>query len=459
MKIRNRLALLFSLLSLAILAVFASSIYFSAQKTREYEFFQLLRNEALTKANLLFEAGIEAQTLQSIYQSNRQTIYEVELAIHKAEDLSLYYHDAVEIDYVKETPEMLRKIAEQGELRFYINQWQVLGMRYERQGQTYLLTVSSYDDSGYRELARLRKNILALGILSLILSFLLGRFFAKQALSPIGQIIEELDIITASSLDMRLAREGGKDELAVLAQRFNKLLARLEQAFENQKHFISQVAHELRTPLASIIADLELSLGADAAIENYRKSTERCLQDAQKLVQLTNNLLYLAKAEHACKQMHQEILRLDELALEAAQTLKKNHAEYKISLHIAEDIDERALLFKGNPYLLQVALLNLLDNACKFSPDKSVSLSLKKIGTTRIIDVCDSGPGIAIEEQEKLFEPFYRQEREHNRSRGQGIGLYLCRRIVDLHQALKLKLKSQPGQGSCFSLVFERNKN
>ncbi|MCS7075003.1 MAG: two-component sensor histidine kinase, partial [Bacteroidia bacterium] len=118
MKIRTQLTILFTVFTATILLVFACIIYFSAKENREKEFYSLLKKEALTKANLLFNAKIETQTLQNIYRNNREILNEVEVAIYDS-SFTLLYHDAVDIDFVKETPEMITEVYQNNEKYFY----------------------------------------------------------------------------------------------------------------------------------------------------------------------------------------------------------------------------------------------------------------------------------------------------------------------------------------------------
>lgn len=118
MKIRTRLTILFTVITATILLAFASVIYFSAKKNREKEFYSILKKEAITKANLFFNAKVDAKTLQDIYRNNREILNEVEVAIYDT-GFNLLYHDAVDIDYVKETPEMINEIFQKGEIQFY----------------------------------------------------------------------------------------------------------------------------------------------------------------------------------------------------------------------------------------------------------------------------------------------------------------------------------------------------
>ncbi len=129
MKIRTRIALFYTLLTAVLLLSFGVIIYLSASKNRENEFYKVLVNEGITKANLLLNAKVEESTLQKIYKSNREWINEVEVAIYKP-PFELIYHDAVDIDFVQETPDMIASILKEGELQFYQEDWQVVGIRY-----------------------------------------------------------------------------------------------------------------------------------------------------------------------------------------------------------------------------------------------------------------------------------------------------------------------------------------
>ena len=129
MTIKTKLSLLFTALSGTLLLLFAGTLYYFAEHSREQEFYALLKKEAITKANLLLQAKVDAQTLQQIYRTNRQVLYEVETAIYDTLH-RLLYHDALDIDIVKETPEMLQRIQQQGLITFYQQKWQVIGMRY-----------------------------------------------------------------------------------------------------------------------------------------------------------------------------------------------------------------------------------------------------------------------------------------------------------------------------------------
>ncbi|HLS29993.1 MAG TPA: HAMP domain-containing protein, partial [Flavobacteriaceae bacterium] len=237
MKIKDQLTLLFSIITATILFLFAIIIYYSAKKDREQEFYALLKKEAITKANLFFNASVDSKTLQDIYLNNRKILNEVEVAIYDP-SFNLLYHDAVDIDYVKETKQMIDEIYQKGEIHFYQDHWQVVGLRYTFQGKTYIATATAIDQYGYNKLDSLFKTIIIVLIISILVIYITGRYFSKKAFKPVKEMTEKAAAISATNLDLRLSANGNKDELSELANTFNQMLSRLESSFDAQKHFV-----------------------------------------------------------------------------------------------------------------------------------------------------------------------------------------------------------------------------
>src|SRR5690606_34952282 len=366
MKIKTRLTILFTLITAAILLAFASVIYISAKENREKEFYSLLKKEALTKANLFFNAKVETQTLQDIYKNNRQILNEVEVAIYDS-SFNLLYHDAVDIDYVKETPEMINEIYQKREKQFYQEDWQVIGLRYEFENKNYIITATAIDQYGYNKLDSLLKNSIVVFVISILFIYVAGRFFSKRAFDPVKEMTEKTKVISATNLDLRLNSNGSKDELSELANIFNEMLSRLENSFDAQKNFVSNISHELRTPLAAIITELELSVNKEKNVAEYKSTIQNALGDAKKLVRLSNSLLDLAKASYDPT----------EISLEARQQVQQVYPDYKIDIVFEKEFEnDSQITVNGNEYLLKVAFANLFENGCKFSKDKQSCVSI-----------------------------------------------------------------------------------
>jgi len=470
MKIRTRLSLLFSLITASILLAFASVIYYSAKENREKEFYSLLQKEAITKANLFFNAKVETQTLQNIYRNNREILNEVEVAIFDS-NFNLLYHDAVDIDFVKETPEMIHEIYQKGELKFYQENWQVIGLTYPFQNKTFIITAAAYDQYGYAKLESLFGNISLIFIISILFIYLAGIFFSKKAFEPVRVMTDKARNITATNLDLRLPTEGDKDELSELANTFNEMLNRLENSFDAQKNFVSNISHELRTPLSAIITELELSANKNRNIDEYKLVIRNSLNDAKKLVRLSNSLLDFAKASYDPSEISFKPIRVDEVLLDARKQVQQANPDYKIEINFSDDFfqeeSDNETWVNGNEYLLKVAFANLIENACKFSEDKSCSVHILLNPQSQIsnpqsqirnpqssitLNFTDQGIGISETDLKNIFTPFYRGENKIYAD-GNGVGLALTQKIILLHKGW-ISVSSKQDVGTSFYVVL-----
>jgi signal transduction histidine kinase len=454
MKIRTRLGLLFTTLVAGILAVFAMLVYFSAAQSREREFYESLTKEAVTKANLFVQARIDAATLQTIYRNNRAVLNEVEVAIYDT-SFTLLYHDAVEIDVVKETRTMIDSIKQAGEIRRYQGQYQVVGLLVQHNGEQYVVTAAAFDQYGYNKLEALRSAMLLISVCSLVCIAFAGWLFAAKALSPISAIVQRVREITATNLDLRLPAIAGKDELSELTATFNAMLDRLEHSFAAQKQFVSNISHELRTPLAALLAELQITAEKERSNQEYQRTIEQAITDTQRLIRLSNSLLDLAKASYDVSEISFKDVRLDELIIEArSQVLSSaaaHAAGYKVSIVFEREIeDDDCITVCGNEYLLGVALVNLVENGCKFSPSHSATVALSYNTSHVIVRCIDTGIGIPPDELPLLFTPFYRGSNRHYAD-GNGIGLSLTQKIIALHNGT-MSVVSERNAGTTFTL-------
>jgi len=448
MKIRTRLTILFTVITATILLAFASVIYFSAKKNREREFYSILKKEAITKANLFFNSKVDTKTLQDIYRNNREILNEFEVAIYDT-SFNLLYHDAVDIDYVKETPEMINEIFQKGEIKFYQQDWQVIGLRYEYKNKNYIITATALDQYGYNKLNSLLKNSIIVFIISIIFIYIAGLYFSKKSFDPVMDMIEKAKVISATNLDLRLKSNGSKDELDELANTFNEMLNRLENSFDAQKHFVSNISHELRTPLAAIITELELSTNKEKSAAEYKSTIQNALGDAKKLVRLLNSLLDLAKASYDPSEIAFKPIRIDEILLEARQQVQQANSDYKIDIVFEQEFEnDNQISINGNEYLLKVAFANLFENGCKFSKDKQSTVSISFERDKIQLRFTDKGIGISENDLKHIFTPFYRGENKIYAD-GNGIGLALTQNIILLHKGT-ISVSSKQNEGTTF---------
>lgn len=451
MNLQKRITLWFTLLTISVLVIFMGFVYFSAYKNRLNEFYTILEKEAITKINLLLDTELDALTLQTIYRQNREILYEVEVAIYDEEE-QLVYHDAVDIDFVKESAEMFEEIRKNQSIRFLQEGWQVLGFVYEHEGNPFFVTAAAYDDYGYSKLENIRDTIIIALVFGVLFIVFLGRYFARRIISPVTEMIMEAEMISASSLHLRLKEGKEQDELRQLAQTFNRLLERLEKSFESQKQFVSYVSHELRTPLTAMITELEWALQKDRNIEEYQETIENILSDGQGMAKLLSTLLDFAKANYDRSEVNFKQVRVDEVLLDSSMEVQKNNPEYKIEMDFADYSDEEEVLVNANAYLLSIAFSNLMSNACKFSKDHKCTVSISTEGHFAKVVFKDKGIGIPKSELDKIFTPFYRGQNK-SFAKGSGIGLTLVKKIVDLHLG-EIHVQSLPEQGTAFQVLL-----
>ncbi|WP_126652124.1 ATP-binding protein [Chryseobacterium aureum] len=450
MKIRTRLTLLFTLITAMLLGIYSVSIYYSSQEAREKSFYSELQNEAIAKADLFFRSSLPEQEMHKLYKNNTRTLNEVQVAIYD-DNKQLIYHDDAKVDYVKETPEMLSQIFRKRRISFFLNDLQVIGMTYRYEGKTYAVTAAAYDKYGYEYLTHLLTISIVSFFIILVLIYLAGIFLSKKALSPLSEMVDQIKKITAGKLQLRLKTTKEKDELNELAQNFNGMLERLENSFDSQKHFVSNISHELRTPLAAIITELELASEKEKTKEEYQETIQYALEDARKMVTLSNSLMDLAKASYDPNEISFSEIRLDEVLLESYTKITRENSGYKVSLNIEDSVEEQQLIIQGNEYLLQVAFNNLIDNACKYSPEHTCLIDVNANSRALTIHCTNTGNTINEEDLQHIFEPFYRSETS-KQEKGHGIGLFLTEKIILLHHA-KITVVSEHNK-TVFTVAF-----
>ncbi len=452
MMIRNRLTLLFTTVVAAIMLLFAFAVYFFYAHDRQDEFRKLLHQQALMKASLLFDAGVDPTVLQLIYKNSRNVLHQEEVAIYDTAFV-LRYHDAVDIDFVKETRPMIDAVKRQKSIAFIQDDWQVVGFLYRHGGQDYVITAAAHDDYGLHTLANLRDILIGLFLSSIVVTLLVSRFLAHQSLKPISSVVSGVEEITATNLDSRLDEGNSRDEIAVLSITFNRMLDRLEHSFEAQKQFVVNISHELRTPLAAIIAELDLARLRSRSADDYRDAIDRARNDAGRLARLTSLLLDLAKASYDSTEIAMHDVRIDEVLIDASGAVHRSDSEADVNVVYDDEIeDDREITVRGNHYLLSTAFSNIMENACKYSADRSVDVHIDAIDDAVTVRFVDNGAGIPPHDVPHIFTPFFRGSNTKP-AQGSGVGLSLTHRIIALHGG-SITFESRLNEGTTFVVTL-----
>jgi len=282
-----------------------------------------------------------------------------------------------------------------------------------------------------------------------LVAFISGYFFSKTLLRPIRKIADEVNSISAQNFAHRIKTGNNEDEWNYLAETLNELLNRLQESFEIQRRFISAASHELSTPLTSISSQLEVSLQREREAAEYRQVMQSVYQDVHHLSKLTQTLLEFASVSGNAGGIELNLIRVDEVLMRLPGEMTKIKEDYSVKLEFADlPENESGLLVFGSAELLFTAIKNVVTNACKYSRNGFAKVQLTVGQSEIIITVEDDGKGIAEEELQNIFLPFYRTE-DSRAIKGFGVGLPLVSRIIKLHKG-HIKVNSKLGKGTVF---------
>ncbi len=452
MQIRTRLALQFLLLGGIIMIIASVSIYFRSASLRKDDFNKLLWNKARTTANLLFNTTeAEANKVLSIERNSPVKLQNEKITIININNDIVYSSDdknEIEIrNYV------LEKVRAGYIVSYKQAPYEVVGALFYTNYDRFVVIAAATDVDGSLRMEKLLITLIIVCLISLLLFFVAGWFYSGRALKPISDVVKNVEDITITSLNLRVFEGNGTDEIGRLAKTFNKVLERLETSFGMQKSFIANASHELRTPLTSINGQLEVLMMKDRSTEEYKSSLGSVLDDIKSLIDLSNRLLLIAHTSADGPVHFNKKTRIDEILWQSKEEIMRFNSEYNINISIDESLtDSEQMIVSGDDSLLRIAVSNLIDNACKYSYDHSVSINFRHIEKFIEIDFEDNGIGISKEDLEKVFEPFYRGANTISFP-GTGIGLPLVSQIIKNHNG-SIKLSSQLNAGTTVTVLL-----
>lgn len=430
MTLRNRLTLTFLVMVALLLAVFAVAIYAFSADFRQSEFEIRLKDKARTTATLLLEIDeVDEALLRTIDRNNLNSLNREHVTVY-SKDMRLLYDSDEKPDEHLLPADAIIQVLKGADYHFNVGEIQAVALLFQFSNQQYILIASAYDKYGLNKLYYLRNVLIASYFGSLTIIGLLGLLFSGRATRPLLTIVHQIDQITAANLSQRLPETGRQDELDRLAIKFNRMLDRLQDSFNFQKQFVSHASHELRTPLTSLKGQISVELLRERSVEEYKKTLASLGEDIDNLTQLINSLLDLSMASQDVANLNLQPVELDLALFAVYDQLKTLHPDYQISLELPDE-DQRFIV-NGNEALLKSAMLNLLDNACKYSSNKTARVLLQQEDHQLKLSVINQADSLTVEDEKHIFEPFYRGANS-GKVKGLGIGLPLTKRIIDVH--------------------------
>ena len=287
---------------------------------------------------------------------------------------------------------------------------------------------------------------LLVGILSIVLVFILSHYL----IAPLKRTVNVVGRMTAGEMSLRIPARG-KNEYAILAKAFNNMMEKLEQVEKTREEFVSNVSHELKTPLSAVkVLSESILLQETAPEEMYREFLQDINAEVDRMTNITNDLLALVKVDQRDQGLNLEIIDLNQLVEDILRRLLPLAEQRNIAL-IYEA--ERQIQLDADEIKLSLAISNIVENGIKYTPQGgTVRVILDSDHQSATITIQDTGIGIPEEEQDKIFNRFYRVDKTRDRETGgTGLGLAISRATVLLHKG-SIKISSTPDEGSVFTI-------
>lgn len=452
MKIKNRLSLYFTATSVCVLLIVEVAIMLTVGSIVKSDFYSHLMDRASVAAQVYLEADeISADSLTHVRER---------YLLHLPDEVVRFYDDRDAASFIKDKNQywpvsVINQVRKRKTVEFSEGDRQTVGTYYNDNQGNFVILVSAIDHAGNKRMADLLRSLTALLIVATIVLFISSRWFAQKTLEPIDKVVSQMRKVSAGNLSLRVDEGSGKDEISALAYNFNRLLEHLENAFELQETFVINASHELRTPITSIIGEIELALAKARDNEEYEKVLKSVFIDAERLKDTVTSLLELAHVDMNYTQPAFKPVAIDELVWELNDYWngKMGKGMFVVNiLHLPDDPDK--LLITAHKQLLNIAMNNIIGNAYKFSGNQRVNCDLYADNSRITITIADMGIGIPADELEKVFQSFYRGANVKDYV-GSGIGLYVTSKIIALFNGI-IGIESTPGHGTHIIVTFKK---
>jgi signal transduction histidine kinase len=316
----------------------------------------------------------------------------------------------------------------------------------------YLLIAKPLEEAS-KILDNLKETLFILYPIILLLLFVIARIIAGRSIKPVSAVIETTERITKDNLSYRIQLPQNRDELYTLSKKINSLLDRIENAVEREKQFTSDASHELRTPLAIVKGTLEVLVRKPREKEEYQEKINFCISEIDRLNNLVDELLLLARFENQHQNIKEESIYLNALILDILTRYSEKISNRKIS---AETTFEDDFYISSDYDMISIIISNLISNALKYSNENGkVHLSLSKTDEGVSFEISNSGAGIPKTEMEKIFNPFFRSSSINTvETKGVGLGLSIVKRLCDLLK-ITIEVESEVNQKTTVQLLLK----
>lgn len=434
MNLKQRFSIVFSCLFAAVLAIVLLTVYYLFSDFRREEFVDRLAEKAETTARLLLDVReVTPAEQKKVDQNSITRLYREKTEVYDG-NRKLIYSSSDHSD-VRWSNVDLAELKREGRVFRNVREFDVLGIYYPSNSKDYYVLISARDTYGNRKLVYLKYLLLGAFASGILLVGLLSFSVSKKSLEPLDVFRQQIQEIAENELTIRLPKARREDEINALANSFNQMMDRIDQAYARQRDFTSNASHELRTPVARIAAQTENMLQSSRLDDVTRAYMVSVAEDAFKLSEIISSLIAFAEVNNRRNSLMFSLVRLDEVLFGAAAELSTSYPDLKLKFDIENNTaKETDIELKADEVLLKIVMVNLIKNAFLYSDNGVVDCCIRqKLNSIQVI-VTNTGPVPNVIDTEMLFSAFYRGNNTQNRS-GSGIGLSIVKRVIEYHQA------------------------
>lgn len=452
MKVQTRLSLFSSIIFgiiFTVIAIFIYTLYLQNGKKTIYN--NLTKMSYITAIFYLEEDELNREDFAKIKVQFDKFVTNSFYQLYDANNNISYGSHSLIVD-----DETLDKIRSHQKLQFNDDKFFCYGIFYEDNQGDFVVIAREKKETLNEQLNMLLWVLIPAFFIGILVIIISSRWIAQVAYRPFRDAINQVNNISTNNLEVQIQSPQTNDELQDLITTFNKLLAKISETFIIQKNFVSYVSHEFKTPLASMLGNLEVFSIKDRNSAEYQQLSQKLIQQINQLEDILNTLIIISDLRKDTDAMNST--RIDELIWEIIDRLSEQYTNTKIL--VKTDISPK------NEYLLNVhkdrtqllmALFNLIENAVKYSQGKPIEIHIYKDNEDALcISIKDNGIGIPIDQLNNISKPFYRADNV-NKVEGSGIGLSIALKILEKN-AICYKIESQENIGSTVLLIFKSCK-
>ena len=433
MTLKSKISIFVTSLFVVLYAVVAVSVIVLFSEFRAEEFQDRLRQKAISSIELLIELkqsnqdlihNIEKQKADNLIDEKTWVFNNKHEMVYSSLYDTVFLSEKNALEILNKKPEFYKR---DGDLETF-------GIKHHYKNEDFFIIVSAKDTSGFRKLNYLIYVLSFSFILFAFLAWLSTRVTVDRLLKPLDHFHKKIKLINENNLEEVIEVKSEKNEIDLLANEFNLMLKRIDNSLKHQSEFTANASHELRTPIARIIAQVENKINDNSISKDTKQFLQNILDDTSQISELIHSLLILSKNDKTISNQ-EEMHRLDEIIYDCIEKMNMIYPDCKVYFDIqvekeSDDIKE----LRGSKTLLEIVFINLLKNAYAYSDNKEVQINIIQKELEIHCLITNTGKTISKMDQKRLFEPFMRGENAVGKP-GFGIGLRIVERILNLHRA------------------------